>query len=293
MKKKDLTYIFVYGTLMKGQPNHNSFLRNSTMYAEGRISGYEMYDLGSFPGIVAGDGDVIGEVYAVTEKELAQIDCLEGEGFLYLRTPVTVYTKNGESIQATAYVYNRSVDGCPRLYTKYGQEEYVWYVSYGSNMLEERLGCYIKGGYCSQNGREYSPCTDTSMPEENRSITLPYDMYYSNYDRGAWPNSAVCFLDLSKPGMSYGRAYKIKKTQLREIHRKEGKGRNWYPECISLGYMDGLPVYTFAGYQVKNKEKFHMVSSEYALVLFQGMKETYPEMSDTDIIAYLRKCGSE
>jgi hypothetical protein len=96
-----------------------------------------------------------------------------------------------------------------------------------------------------------------------------------------------------KPGKSYGRAYKIKKNQLREIHSKEGSGRNWYPECISLGYIDGIPAYTFAGYQVKRKEKFHMVSSEYSFVLFLGMKETYPEMSDTDIIDYLRGCGSD
>ena len=116
-------------------------------------------------------------------------------------------------------------------------------------------------------------------------------MYYANYDRGSWKRSAVSFLDLSKAGFSYGRAYKIKKSQLEEIHRKEGRGSNWYPQCISLGYIDGIPACTFANRRDKDKESFDRVSSEYGIVLFRGMKETYPEMSDEDIMEYLRKCG--
>ena len=116
-------------------------------------------------------------------------------------------------------------------------------------------------------------------------------MYYSNYDMGSWRRSAVAFLDLSKPGQAYGRAYKIKKSQLEEIHGKEGRGTNWYPECIFLGCIDGTPAYTYAGYETKKKESFDRVSSEYGIVLYKGMKETYPEMSDDDIMEYLRGCG--
>ena len=284
-------YIFVYGTLMTDQPNHDAFLKGSCKIADGWIDGYDMYDLGSFPGIKEGEGQVFGEVYSVTDEELEQIDCLEGEGFLYLRIPVTVNTDEEKSIQAVAYVYNRSTDDCPKLSGRYDQEEYVWYVSYGSNLLEERLRYYIQGGRCKQNGKFYYPCSDTSMPVEKKPVTIPYDMYYSNYSKGSWSRSAVAFLDLSKPGFSYGRAYKIKKSQLEEIHDKEGSGTNWYPECISLGHIDGIPAYTYGGHDTKRKESFDRVSSEYGIVLFMGMKETYSEMSDDEIMEYLRGCG--
>lgn len=284
-------HIFVYGTLMTGQPNHDAFLKGSCKIADGWITGYEMYDLGSFPGIKEGEGQVFGEVYSVTDEELEQIDWLEGEGSLYLRIPVTVNTDDERSIQAAAYEYNGSVAGCSRLACRYGQEEYVWYASYGSNLLEERLGYYIQGGLCKENGKTYYPCFDTSMPEDSRPITIPYDMYYSNYAEGSWKRSAVSFLDLSKPGFSYGRAYKIKRSQFKEIHDKEGRGSKWYPECIFLGYIDGIPVYTYAGHQNKPRESFDRVSSEYGIVLYRGMKETYPEMSDDAIMEYLRGCG--
>ena len=44
-------YIFVYGTLMTGQPNHDAFLKENCKIADGWINGYEMYDLGSYPGV--------------------------------------------------------------------------------------------------------------------------------------------------------------------------------------------------------------------------------------------------
>lgn len=281
--------IFTYGTLMKGQSNHNHYLSDNQFVSNGTIEGFEMYDLGWYPGIVPGNGTVYGEVYAVSDDELRAIDRLEGEGSLYIKTDVNVVLDSGKTIVAGAYVYNRSVEGCERLTRKYGSEEYVWYVSYGSNLLEERLRAYIQGGHCFYNGRDYSPCTDTTMPTEKRNVMIPYDMYYSNFNKGSWKNSAVCFLDLSHKGMSYGRAYKIKKSQLREIHFKEGKSPNWYPDCVRLDDIDGLEAYTFAGYDVKVKEPFNRVSAEYGIVLYRGMKECYPEMSEEEILSYLKR----
>jgi hypothetical protein len=171
------------------------------------------------------------------------------------------------------------------------KNEYVWYVSYGSNLLEERLRYYVEGGFCCFNKKTYQSCSDATLPIESCPILIPYDMYYSNYDMGSWHKSAVCFLDLSHPGKSYGKAYKIRKSQLDEIHGKEGKGSGWYPDCVHLDDIDGIPAYTFAGYQVKNKEPFEKVSAEYGIVLYKGLKETYPEMNDSDILDYLRGCG--
>lgn len=279
--------IFVYGTLMKGEANHKRYMANCPFQGNGKIDGFAMYDLGFYPGIVAGDGTVYGEVYAVSAMELRAINQLEGEGVLYTRKNVMVTMDSGKRMGASVYVYNGDVSDAKRLYKKYGEGEYVWYVSYGSNMLEDRLRYYIQGGLCHYNHRAYKPCTDISMPRESRPVMIPYDMYYANYDMGSWRNSAVSFLDLSEEGCSYGRAYKIKRSQLEEIHEKEGKGANWYPECIRLEDIDGLEAYTFAGHDVKKKESLERVSAEYALTLFMGMRETYPQMSDEDIYDYL------
>jgi hypothetical protein len=53
--------------------------------------------------------------------------------------------------------------------------------------------------------------------------------------------------------------------------------------------MEGLKVYTFGGYTEKRREPFSRVSAEYGYVLYKGMKETYPEMSDDEIYDYLRE----
>jgi gamma-glutamylcyclotransferase (GGCT)/AIG2-like uncharacterized protein YtfP len=286
--------IFVYGTLMKGQSNHNRFLANATYLGEGELDNYRIFDLGYFPGIVKGDGVVYGELYEVSDSELDDIDRLEGEGSLYLKTPVAVHISGDKTVLSDVYVYNRDVAGCEEVKGKYGvkskrEEEYVWYVAYGSNLLEERMKYYIQGGFCKYNGKTYCACSDPTMPETSRAVMIPYNVMYANYNMGSWKNSAVSFLDLSRPGKAYGRAYKIKKSQLDELHSKEGKGNNWYPECIQLEDMEGLKAYTFGGYTEKRREPFSRVSAEYGYVLYKGMKETYPEMSDDEIYDYLRE----
>lgn len=284
------TNIFVYGTLMKGQSNHRAFLKDDSFIGSGMIDGYDMYDLGYFPGIVSGTGKVCGEVYSVTPEELKCIDGLEGEGSLYKKEKTTVQMAGKSEISAFVYVYLGSVSGRRLIHERYG-EKMVWYVAYGSNLLRERLKYYIQGGNCPANGRNYAPCDNTDMPSESRPVTIPYSMFYSNYDRGAWKNSAVCFLDLGRPGRAYGRAYLVTEEQLKHIHGQEGKGPGWYPERIRLDDIEGFPAYTFGGYQSKTHEPFYRVSAEYGVILYRGLHEAYPELSENAIVDYLRKCG--
>ena len=172
-------------------------------------------------------------------------------------------------------------------------KDLVWYVSYGSNMLKSRFMHYIQGGLCPYNGKSYAPCADRTPPIKAVSITLPYDMYYANYNQGAWKNSAVSFLDTSKPGKAYGRAYLIRRAQLEEIHAKEGRGANWYPNLLQLDDMDGIPAYTYANNNEKPREPLSRVSMEYGYVLFQGIKEAFPTLNDDAIYDYLHQCGEK
>ena len=150
----------VYGTLMKGEANHSAYLGTGIYEGKGCISGYDMYDLGYYPGIKPGAGQVKGELYSVNAEIMADIDRLEGEGSYYLRRYDLVEMENGKKAFAAIYVFNGDVSDKPLIpfvlqpYSgaeKY--DEYVWYVSYGSNMLEERFRYYIEGGHCTYNGR--------------------------------------------------------------------------------------------------------------------------------------------
>jgi gamma-glutamylcyclotransferase (GGCT)/AIG2-like uncharacterized protein YtfP len=80
--------VFVYGTLMKGQGNHE-LLRLAKRVGEDSMEEMKLYDLGPFPAAVrsAYDGDVIhGEHYLVNEKEFASLDRLEGYPHFYTRS---------------------------------------------------------------------------------------------------------------------------------------------------------------------------------------------------------------
>lgn len=67
------------------------------------LKGYELYHLGSYPGIWPGDGQVIGEVWFVDEETLNRLDDYEGEGVLYRREQVPVSGPAGE-LSAEVYI---------------------------------------------------------------------------------------------------------------------------------------------------------------------------------------------
>ena len=80
MKVKDEdTFIFVYGTLLRGNHNHDYYLGGSRYLGQGELSGYALYDLGGYPGVKQKAGDAVkGEVYAIDAETLAKINQLEG-----------------------------------------------------------------------------------------------------------------------------------------------------------------------------------------------------------------------
>jgi gamma-glutamylcyclotransferase (GGCT)/AIG2-like uncharacterized protein YtfP len=87
-----MTFVFVYGSLKRGGPNHK-VLANSQFVAEAhtRSSLYQMLSLGDYPGVVRGGSSRIsGEVYQVTDRILRRLDELEGNGHFYHRIPVLV-----------------------------------------------------------------------------------------------------------------------------------------------------------------------------------------------------------
>lgn len=113
------TRVFVYGSLLAGEPNHR-LLRGGTIVSEdgcfsrshapakflGAASTqplFRLWDLGSYPGMTRGGAvSVVGEVYDVDEGTLARLDALEGHPSFYRRERLRLV---GNQKCQTAWVY--------------------------------------------------------------------------------------------------------------------------------------------------------------------------------------------
>ena len=287
---------FVYGTLMAGESNHNYYLRNRECIGKASVTGFDMYDIGSFPGIVPGAGVVKGELYEITDEDLENFDYLEGEGDLYIRKCVPAAADSGEVLFAHVYEYNYAVSDLeliPEYLQPYSadwknrRDNYVWYVSYGSNMLKDRFLCYIRGG-SFRGSRPLEACEDKSDPISIRPYDIPHDMYFGK-ESHSWADKGVSFLDITKPGRAYGVAYLITREQYDHVARQEIGGiepeySTWYNCRYSLGYMDGIEVLTLTnGGIVEPNEPGEI----YLGVLEEGLGESYSELSDEEIRNYI------
>ena len=280
--------VFVYGTLMNGETNHH-YLENSKFSGMATIEGYEMYSMGGYPAIIDGNSLIMGELYQVPNTDMPSIDMLEGEGSLYIKRCETVTDSKGKSSFAFIYVYNRDCSDLERISA--WNREYVWYVSYGSNMLKERFMCHIKGG--SFEGSRYrQACSDATPPLAVKTFEIQYDMYFGNTS-GSWQNCGVSFLDVSKKGHALGVAYLITKDQFRHVCAEENGGRapeegySWYEDIIDLGVMDGFEVKTITN---RNLRPYNEPCLEYKKILIRGIEENWPNMFIRDIEDYLDDC---
>ncbi|MDO5849905.1 MAG: gamma-glutamylcyclotransferase family protein [Methanobacteriaceae archaeon] len=293
--------VFVYGTLMNGESNHY-FLNGSTFLRTATIDGYELYNVGWFPAIIPaeandssnsyGEGRVIGELYEVPTKDMPSIDRLEGEGSLYIRKCKITEGFCHEKSLAYVYEYAQDVTGLEKINS---WKEYVWYVSYGSNMLYERFLCYIEGGAFEEGGSYNEPCEDTSAPLEVRTLEIPYDMYFGN-ESGSWNGCGVSFLDTTKKGKALGVAYLITREQFEHVAAWENSGRfpdgygSWYENIKTFGELDGFDLVTVTNDDLR---PYNEPCEEYLRTLARGIKQNWPEMSDEDINNYLDSCIRE
>ena len=107
--------LFVYGSLKRGEHNQHHLGAAATFLGEARsVPGYRLFDLGSYPGLVAWPDDrdgVTGEVWSVDDATLAHLDDFEslGEG-LYRREPIRLQPPFADRAVET-YAYARSVEG--------------------------------------------------------------------------------------------------------------------------------------------------------------------------------------
>lgn len=113
-------YVFVYGTLRRGDDNDITLrLPPPVFVAEARVAG-TLYHLGGYPGLVlGGSGWVVGEVYAITEALERDLDALEAvypqqsDEYVKREIPVAVA---GRSLNCLVYEINpRYVASAPQI----------------------------------------------------------------------------------------------------------------------------------------------------------------------------------
>jgi len=94
-------HLFVYGTLRSNQPNAPR-LGGATPLGWATTSG-RLIDLGDYPGLIEGDGVVVGELFLLPSAALERIDDLEGfdphdiEGSLFVREEREVHLPSQNS----------------------------------------------------------------------------------------------------------------------------------------------------------------------------------------------------
>ncbi|MHC4960127.1 MAG: gamma-glutamylcyclotransferase family protein [Planctomycetota bacterium] len=105
--------VFVYGLLRRGQSMAHMMAR-ARFVGETEIDGFDLYHLGEFPGLVHGEGKVLGEVYELDSgEELAKLDAAER-----IDSNPPLYRR--ESVDALGsptwiYVYARPTEGHLRI----------------------------------------------------------------------------------------------------------------------------------------------------------------------------------
>lgn len=240
--------VFVYGTLMKGE-RAARMLSNCIFGGHFQLKDYAMYNLGAYPGICPCIGEsVLGELYFVSDDVIPQLDQYEGEGYLYRRTVVQLCSSSS-TFTAEAYVYNQDISNCKKMREIWNaeDEDLVWYAGYGSNLSDERFSCYISGGICAENGRNYKGSSDPTPARVIKKRSFPGSLYFGN-SSPSWNNCGVAFFDpipKNRDSCVYMKLYLITRRQLHDVMKQEGPSANWYGRLICLEVDDrGIPVYT-------------------------------------------------
>jgi len=94
------------------------------------------------------------------------------------------------------------------------EKQYVWYASYGSNLLESRFRCYLLGGRPEGALRSCRGCSDRSLPLSSKPVDINRQLYFARESQ-TWAGGGVAFIGEPTNGSSktYGRMFLITEGQ--------------------------------------------------------------------------------
>ena len=290
MQKENRNPVFVYGTLMRGE-RANGYLHCAEYVGEAALRDYAMYDLGSYPGIVAVAGEaVIGELYRVDDDTLKRMDEYEGEGTLYHRNTVRVSMADGTAADAFAYVYALPVgENKKSVRSRWNMKDSdpVWYAGYGSNLCADRFRCYIEGGRWDEHVKPNKGCRDTTLWSQSLVKNFPGRMYFAS-ESGSWDDCGVAFYAPECDGDTVMRLYRITCGQLKDVQDQEGNADGWYGRLAFLGFVDGVPAYTFTSEYTHTP---NAPGERYRDLIFDALSKECG-MRGEEAAAYIESCCS-
>lgn len=186
-------------------------------------------------------------------------------------------------------------------------QDKIWYGCYGSNILEERFLCYIKGGQPQGAKTIYEGCRDKTLPADNEDFYICSELYFARQSAN-WDNGGVAFIrTLFEPQAStIGRLYLITKGQLIDIARQETntkteltidfdraiengsfvfKQPSWYGNLLYLGHQNEYPIFTLTN--ENDLQPLSKPSKSYIKTISDGIKEAH-HFDDLTIFEYLK-----
>lgn len=184
----------------------------------------------------------------------------------------------------------------------------VWYASYGSNILESRFLCYIRGGKPEGSVKEYKGCSDKTLPKKNEAIIINRELYFAKKSK-SWQGSGVGFIksDHEPNKKTLGRMYLISMNQFIEVIKQETnfkgdlkidtgktitKGsliyreNSWYGKLLYLGKKDEIPIFTFTN-EKDLTPQLNAPNEYYLKTIIDGLKESY-NLNDFELIEYFK-----
>ncbi|BFH72601.1 gamma-glutamylcyclotransferase [Sulfurisphaera javensis] len=257
-----MPYLFVYGSLRYGFELHH-LLSNSRFVGLAFTEGYKMYDLGSYPGVIKGDGIIYGEVYEVDEDTINLLDRVEDyrgrPDDLYIREKTKVYFDDKRKYSLSdvyIYVYNQDISGRDLIdegdYSKYVRMPVILnYFAYAENTNEEVL---------RQRGVK-------KILKKINAIAYGYKMIFNIPCR--WKYCANLIED--EKGKVCGYIYVMHEDELNTLDKAEQHLVKYMREVIKVIDEKGKEYYAYA-YVSPDKGNQEKPSEEYLSLIIQGLK---------------------
>jgi histone deacetylase 6 len=160
------------------------------------------------------------------------------------------------------------------------KDVFIWYASYGSNLLEARFNCYLFGGRVHGMSRDAPGARNSTPATESAVLRVPYRVFFAHARKSIWGFGGAAMLDVSPkdPHEVLIRLYKVTLQQFNDVVAQENglppplpvrhrlksedlvrlrrqkpgslsvqfeEGWNYYPAVAYLGDHNGAPILTF------------------------------------------------
>ncbi|RKD22714.1 hypothetical protein BEP19_10685 [Ammoniphilus oxalaticus] len=264
MSKKH--YVFVYGTLRTGEPNHH-LLHHAQRIVEQCWTQGTLLDVGPFPALIPNRrGRIYGELYLINEQQLQTLDQLEGfhgqgKQNHFERIRQTIHGDRS-SLEAWVYVYpNSNKDSYPiiqhgdwKCHRQLATKSEWLYFAYGSCMDDERIRAA---------GKEH-----LFQDVVGRGIARGYSFRYTRLSRDGKGRADM----VEGSGWVEGKVYRIKLEALRYLYHREGVKAEAYRPAFITARINGEKTTGVLTFLVVDKKRDIEPPIEYVREIVRGGK---------------------